>query len=548
MAPTLRPRRVVENTSAAPRGRRTAPQIESTTTNAAPPIHRIPAEILSEIFQYCQHEPLELQLVNGKPSKVSTFSQGWIREVTHVCQQWRQVALNTPSLWSNICITEGNRNPDSVRVRIARSKNLPLDLHVSTWDPHIVSISLDVLSRVRTLALGLPYVMHQLIFLPPSAPLLTSLGITVLIDLSGARTPPITEQAFFERCATPNLKQLALYYYSINWSQVMFPPTLTHLTIAHVVRSTLTVAIPRTVHILTALPLLKFLRLENTFSANDVFNRAADPASPLPHLEYVFLSGNTYPCLHFLSQVTYPLSAKVYLKSHDIEVLLILRSLVSPMQSVLGMSGRVVDGIAISPTQISFHTQDPAATASEPLEPETQLIPALEIPGSQCFFTWDISPVSFDEEFHFDRLISRLPLQGVSYFHVVGGVYKKERRDYWIQLLRVMPNIKTFAFRSGGAGGDTVPAVPGILALLNHLDEGASLMPQLRNIELDGILLRRSRKVNPVKELSAVLDSRRGVEGGAVEKVVLQKCVGVHRGDVELLRRSVEVEWDGFQL
>ena len=49
--------------------------------------------------------------------------------VSHVCRFWRDVALNMPSLWTNLDFTEGPPFTKS-RVWIERSQNLPLDIHI----------------------------------------------------------------------------------------------------------------------------------------------------------------------------------------------------------------------------------------------------------------------------------------------------------------------------------------------------------------------------------------------------------------------------------
>ena len=49
--------------------------------------------------------------------------------VSHVCRFWRDVALNMPSLWTNLDFTEGPPFMKS-SVWIQRSQNLPLDIHI----------------------------------------------------------------------------------------------------------------------------------------------------------------------------------------------------------------------------------------------------------------------------------------------------------------------------------------------------------------------------------------------------------------------------------
>ena len=71
---------------------------------------RLPPEILSKIFLIAQAEDVELcrrsgAIPMGSPGATPfDYSIQWV-ELTHVCHYWREVALNCPSLWTNISTT-----------------------------------------------------------------------------------------------------------------------------------------------------------------------------------------------------------------------------------------------------------------------------------------------------------------------------------------------------------------------------------------------------------------------------------------------------------
>ncbi|KAI0309527.1 hypothetical protein OF83DRAFT_1273158 [Amylostereum chailletii] len=74
--------------------------------NALRPACRIPAELLSHIFgllcvDWCPGEEQSSTNQEPEPADASPNNLGWI-VVTHVCRRWRQVALSTAILWSNI--------------------------------------------------------------------------------------------------------------------------------------------------------------------------------------------------------------------------------------------------------------------------------------------------------------------------------------------------------------------------------------------------------------------------------------------------------------
>lgn len=86
--------------------------------NASTLVMRLPDELLAEVIM--------LYVRSWHDDDTSKFywsrtpHYGWLR-LTHVCHRWREVALNTPALWTNIKVT----SPEVVTSFIARSGNLP---------------------------------------------------------------------------------------------------------------------------------------------------------------------------------------------------------------------------------------------------------------------------------------------------------------------------------------------------------------------------------------------------------------------------------------
>jgi hypothetical protein len=94
-----------------------------TRRNALVPISLLPSEILARVFHL---------LVLAEPPLSGGRSLGWIR-VTHVCQHWRQVALDDSSLWAKIWGIPTNTK--WISEMLARAKNAPLDIEFNafTW-------------------------------------------------------------------------------------------------------------------------------------------------------------------------------------------------------------------------------------------------------------------------------------------------------------------------------------------------------------------------------------------------------------------------------
>jgi hypothetical protein len=92
-----------------------------TRRNALMPISLLPPEILARVFHL---------LVLEEPPLSGGQSLGWIR-VTHVCQHWRQVALDDSSLWAKIWGIPTNTK--WISEILARAKNAPLDIEFNAF-------------------------------------------------------------------------------------------------------------------------------------------------------------------------------------------------------------------------------------------------------------------------------------------------------------------------------------------------------------------------------------------------------------------------------
>ncbi|KAJ6492039.1 hypothetical protein C8R45DRAFT_990271 [Mycena sanguinolenta] len=91
-------------------------------------IDRLPNELLSTIFmfaieQHCHDEPTPF---TTSPTTIS-----------HICHRWRQVALETGSLWTNIVLTFPTSNEQLTRTLtwLSRSKAYSLDILLDFRDP-----------------------------------------------------------------------------------------------------------------------------------------------------------------------------------------------------------------------------------------------------------------------------------------------------------------------------------------------------------------------------------------------------------------------------
>ena len=113
--------------------------------NTVVPISTLPPELLVRVFHF--HALLEPPCSGLQ----QLGSIGWIR-VTHVCQRWRQVALDASLLWATI--TGSLSSVEWFSETLARARNAPLIVDLEgTPNPKILAKFLPHITRTRELRL-----------------------------------------------------------------------------------------------------------------------------------------------------------------------------------------------------------------------------------------------------------------------------------------------------------------------------------------------------------------------------------------------------------
>ncbi|EED84793.1 predicted protein [Postia placenta Mad-698-R] len=101
--------------------------------NAQRPVNCLPVEILSELFH---------QVLPSLHSKKITFlnssfhlkDTNALLPLTHVCRRWRDVALDTPTLWSTLC---SSFHPEAIGEYYLRSQSAPLKVFNIEKNKHL---------------------------------------------------------------------------------------------------------------------------------------------------------------------------------------------------------------------------------------------------------------------------------------------------------------------------------------------------------------------------------------------------------------------------
>ncbi|EKM51914.1 uncharacterized protein PHACADRAFT_262326 [Phanerochaete carnosa HHB-10118-sp] len=143
-----------------------------TRRNTLAPINQhLPPEMLSEVFLSL----FRLHRDSWGAAVRLPLPHNWLT-ATFVCQHWRNIALRTPSLWTHIILTRSDNKPERIlRLHewVKRSGRLPLtieqlelvlnlDLISYTFGPSIMSLIMQVASRIQRLAMtfGGPIITH----------------------------------------------------------------------------------------------------------------------------------------------------------------------------------------------------------------------------------------------------------------------------------------------------------------------------------------------------------------------------------------------------
>ena len=140
-----------------------------TSLGFRPAVHRLPVEILAEIFVQCIPP-----LVPSGPLKLPQFEtppRHHIRaSLAQVCRFWYTVLNNEPRVWGTLALDYINPNPEIVSLWLKKSKSCLLDVYVDPyeWGPstdwdHPAVCTVGLLSAVYILillSLLLPRVMR----------------------------------------------------------------------------------------------------------------------------------------------------------------------------------------------------------------------------------------------------------------------------------------------------------------------------------------------------------------------------------------------------
>ena len=299
--------------------------------NTLIPISRILPEILCRIFDFEREGAVPSSLV----------------AVTHVCQSWRNAAIDCSTLWTDIAITSIPWTDEMLR----RSKMSSLTIRASMNEfltpaktlPSLfrnLQVALTHMARIKELSInGSPgccvRVQPLLEHLPVSAPVLESLTISVLRfkflserELGHCKLPPKALSNVDRLC------RLQLSRCNVDWESPVFRH-LTYLSVENVSDDSR----PSTTQlstILQRLPSLLHLALKNCLPIGGRY--IEEGSIHLPHLGSLVLSGKVVELEPWLRTMTISPTSSIELQCDEPEANAILLNLLQAPRRSSGMT------------------------------------------------------------------------------------------------------------------------------------------------------------------------------------------------------------------
>lgn len=527
---------------------------------------RLPPEILSTIFiaYACMLSPPvdEWQTVRVP------YPYSWIA-ITHICKRWRDVALNTVGLWTTIWLSWVNM--EAVEAILFRSKQAPLVINIQERTHPRCGEALRILAlqvgRTRKLGFEMPSMRYEYIKFKDFPPVLRSLNLSSVYIR--AKLPWFVTQE-----SAPNLTELKLNNFIVQWSPHIFSPSLRYLEILHS-RNTVAgedenrVLLSRVIATVSNLHLLEKLTLLDVFlPVSDVsaLPRVTDPTL-MPYMTRLHLRGPVLAIFRFLDFFALPVCTDIDLASAE------------PCDAER------------APTLASSLIS--AVTSGAKWENATRVIGQLSLSFDELIIVTrkvlhrDVIPIRFpdDTEMHTIRfsayglgrlgrlappvwaLAAHLPLHDVSMLTLshaicVDMALWETIPDSWLTMRSAMQNVTTVKL-----SGSTPVEIP----LLNFLILGdiasddliaesleaspeQEFFPKLTSLFVSSGFFEKSRspgnfKVDPsefVQEIRWLVEYCAMQPGRAnIEEIMVLDSLELDPSDVSALEKFVPVAWDG---
>ena len=508
------------------------------------PIARLPPEVLGHVFT-CLIAIMDKRPPQALHGVKSLGKNRWLL-VTHVCHHWREVALRTPVLWTNISVEYGS--VEGVEAFITRSGKVPLRVKVGNitnierWQGTLQLLAGEM-SRVEECELCVSedtwkaFVQH----FPPTVPLLRSLVIRV-----DGTIEPATREALsllLSRSAAPCLKTLKVSFFMILWKKIVLPQSLTCLEVNSSKGGFSLEPGPNVAAAIGYMPVLQKLQLLHVLAPlHDHQQSLPSVISPvtLPRLRLLHISASALACVHFVDHLIILGDAAIHLHFHDYPAnaaSLLVPPLSSKMVSLEGpledLDRQMIRAVSLEKSELVFYKYDNPPT-NQPSRYRLQI---------------QFSSPMVQSGVPLSDLCSNLPLQNVSFLQARHMTCEKEVQPSWTNMLSAMSNIQTLHFLSPDIEPDDLIALLCARAGVpeERLQQPTFLLPNLKVLILEQVHFQTINAYHGSTSFAYALQDEiiaRKKAGHQLEKVIVSQCVNMNDEDIKVLVEVVPVDWD----
>ncbi|KAI0065788.1 hypothetical protein BV25DRAFT_1821472 [Artomyces pyxidatus] len=481
--------------------------------------------------------------------------------VTHVCQRWRQIALSTPSLWTDIM----TRNRFWANEMLVRSASVPIRIWINarrSFEGHEV---LNHFSRAKILVFNGDVTPTLARHLSVPAPLLEDFalnGVGSRRFRPNSRLGASTDSIFPE--GAPNLRHLRLSLCHVSWPLHLINSNIVTFHIMHLTSSHR----PSQAQLqaaLAAMPNLKDLVLDNCLPIQypiSAFPGISDDIGEgtllMPSVDSINLAApSSIDIYNFIAHVRFPSVRTVSLSSglisgtfdpnrNSIPALLAsLRSFYEPVSQIDHHPRVMFESLSLEEIEQDYwhlSVGGPMMNTFDPMSAVAQFETRLSV---------HIDSASDDDaDSFFAAACYSLPLHTVE--TLVINCCLLTARDSWIQAFGRMKNVSCIFAR-----GDPVPMIAEMLnplPLLSQGDIGPALFPRLEELAIaraDFFATSDEHPTSLYTHLSQALAWRGGTESGMrrLARLCVRECeIGeeyVHALDKLITHGAVD--WDGVQ-
>ncbi|KAI0262783.1 hypothetical protein BC834DRAFT_374575 [Gloeopeniophorella convolvens] len=298
-------------------------QMLRTHRNAASTVAGLPFDVLVLIFEACKEgsvSSIQRELESESPNDTQRYSPATMGSIvcSQVCRRWRDVALATPSLWTDILIDLGPRWLDC---SLARSNSLPRSHLFGHLTSTFIAFAkqpshpLDF-SHITSLTLRAQKIISMSKLFDdsfPDAPALKAVKLSTP-SCDPSRSSRLSLSTLISR--SPSLACISLVNVLPTWDPLLAGPlTLTRLEITtHELypsvesQRLLLPCVGEVLKLLQDTPTLKYLVLDRCFGHDaDAVGLSSDQPVDLPGLKKLGLSFDHVPhCLDFFQHICVP--------------------------------------------------------------------------------------------------------------------------------------------------------------------------------------------------------------------------------------------------